>query len=243
MSCPYSHLDGAYVLGSLAPAERLEFEAHLPGCAECSRGVRELAGLPGLLAQVDLADLEVPVPQEPLPTTLLPALVHEVRGEQRRRSVLTAAVAAAVAAVAVGALAVGGAFDRSDVVTATSPTPSVSRSTPAGAAMRPVGPGPVRAAVALTGVAWGTRVDLTCTYADATATPRGEGEGGYVGEDAAAYALVVRTRSGEVEQVATWKSLPGRTMRLQGATAVGRADITTVEVRTGDGRVVLTLPV
>ena len=243
MSCQYSHLDGPYVLGSLAPAERLEFEAHLPGCADCSRGVRELAGLPGLLAQVDLADLEVPAPAEPLPPTLLPALVHEVRGEQRRRSVLTAAVAAAVAAVAVGALAVGGAFDRAGVSAAASPTPTVSRTAPAGSAMRPVGPGPVRAAVALTGVAWGTRLDLTCTYAAMTGAPGGDGAGGYVGEDAAAYALVVRTRSGGVEQVATWKALPGRTMRLQGATAVGRADITTVEVRTAEGRVLLVLPV
>ena len=65
MTCQFAHLDGAYVLGSLAPAERLEFEAHLPGCAECSRGVRELAGLPGLLAQVDVADLEVPHPRRP----------------------------------------------------------------------------------------------------------------------------------------------------------------------------------
>ena len=46
-----------------------------------------------------------------------------------------------------------------------------------------------------------------------------------------------------MEQVATWKALPGRTMRLTGATATGRTDITTVEVRTADGRVVLTLPV
>ena len=66
---------------------------------------------------------------------------------------------------------------------------------------------------------------------------------GYQGEAASAYALVVRTRAGGVEQVATWKALPGRTMRLTGATATGRTDITTVEVRTADGRVVLTLAV
>ena len=53
----------------------------------------------------------------------------------------------------------------------------------------------------------------------------------------------MHTREGAVEQVATWKGLPGRTMRLTGATATGRTDITTVEVRTSDGRVVLTLPV
>jgi hypothetical protein len=238
MSCQLAHLDGAYVLGSLAPAERLEFEAHLPGCAECSRGVRELAGLPGLLAQVDVADLEVPTPDAPLPQTLLPALVREVRGEQRRRSVLTAAVAAAVAAVVVSALAIGGAFDRSTAPSSAA-TPTASRSVaPVGQAMLPVGAGPGQAAVALTGVAWGTRVDLTCSYAS-----DGSGEDHYDGETTTAYALVVHTRGGGTEQVATWKALPGRTMRLTGATATGRTDITTVEVLTSDGRVVLTLPV
>ena len=239
MSCQYAHLDGAYVLGSLAPAERLEFEAHLPGCAECSRGVRELAGLPGLLAQVDVADLEVPTPDAPLPQTLLPALVREVRGEQRRRSLLTAAVAAAVAAVFVSALAIGGVFDESTPTATSAATPTASRPVaPVGEAMQPVGAGPVKAAVALTGVAWGTKLDLTCSYADV-----GSGDGEYEEGAAPAYALVVHTREGRTEQVATWKGLPGRTMRLTGATATGRTDITTVEVRTADGRVVLTLPV
>jgi hypothetical protein len=241
MTCQFAHLDGAYVLGSLAPAERLEFEAHLPGCAECSRGVRELAGLPGLLAQVDVADLEVPTPDAPLPQTLLPALVREVRGEQRRRSVLTAAVAAAVAAVFVSALAIGGAFDRSTPTTTTAATPTASRSVaPVGQAMQPVGvTGPAKVAVALTGVAWGTKVDLTCSY------PKGSGEDGkWSGPGASsAYALVVHTREGREEQVATWKALPGKTMRLTGATATGRTDITTVEVRTAEGKVVFTLPV
>ncbi len=49
--------------------------------------------------------------------------------------------------------------------------------------------------------------------------------------------------AGREEQVATWKGLPGKTMRLTGATATGRTDITTVEVRTADGKVLFTLPV
>ncbi len=240
MTCEFAHLDGAYVLGSLAPTERLDFEAHLPGCAECGRGVRELAGLPGLLAQVDAADLEARTPDAPLPSTLLPALVREVRGEQRRRSVLTAALAAAVAALFVGALAFGGVFDRSSTpASAASPAPSATRSASPAQAMVPVGVVPVTAAVALTGVAWGTKLDLTCSYP----TGGGDGDGAaYGGPVPSAYALVVHTREGGIEQVATWKGLPGRTMRLTGATATGRADITSVEVRASDGRVMLTLP-
>ena len=241
MTCQFAHLDGAYVLGSLAPTERLDFEAHLPGCAECSRGVRELAGLPGLLAQVDAADLEARTPDVPLPSTLLPALVREVRGEQRRRSVLTAALAAAVVALFVGALAVGGVFDRSSApASAASPAPSATRTAAPAQAMVPVGVVPVTAAVALTGVAWGTKLDLTCSYPKGDGD--GDGDGAYAGPIPSSYALVVHTRAGGVEQVATWKGLPGRTMRLTGATATGRTDITSVEVRASDGRVMLTLP-
>jgi len=81
----------------------------------------------------------------------------------------------------------------------------------------------------------GTKLDLTCSY------PKGDGD--YTGPIPSAYALVVHTREGGWEQVATWKGLPGKTMRLTGATATGRTDITSVEVRTSDGWVVLKLPV
>ena len=62
MTCPFAHDDAAYVLGSLSPGERLDFERHLAGCAECARSVRALAGMPGLLDRVDAAVLEHPLP-------------------------------------------------------------------------------------------------------------------------------------------------------------------------------------
>ena len=34
--------------------------------------------------------------------------------------------------------------------------------------------------------------------------------------------MIVHTRDGASEQVATWRALPGRTMRLTAATASGR---------------------
>jgi hypothetical protein len=51
----------------------------------------------------------------------------------------------------------------------------------------------------------------------------------------------VRTRDGRTEQVGTWSSLEGRTMRLTAATSATVRDIASVEVRTTDGRPVLEL--
>ena len=80
----------------------------------------------------------------------------------------------------------------------------------------------------MTSVAWGTRLELTCSY--------GVGRRGVRAcRRSATYAMFVRTREGRVEQVATWRSLPGRTMQLAAATAAARDDIASVEVRTPTG--------
>jgi hypothetical protein len=229
-SCSYAHLDGSYVLGALSPAERQEYERHLDDCPACARAVQELAGLPGLLGKTDLAALESPEAEVPLPDTLLPTLVHEVRRQQRRRLLATGAVAAAAAAVlTVGSLTVlGGAGDPAPQAV---PAPSVSAA-PSGEEMVPVGYGRMAANVALASVPWGTRLDLACSYA-----PAGPGDDGA----AASYALFVQTRDGRSEQVATWRALPGRTMTLTAATSATRDQIRSVEVRTADGQPVLKL--
>jgi hypothetical protein len=235
MSCQFAHLDGSYVLGALSPAERQEFEQHLSGCAECAQSVRELAGLPGLLSRVDRDVLESPPAVTPVPDSLLPALVDRVRRARRRRTFVTAGLAAGAAAiVAVGSLGVTGAFD-SDQTSGTTPSssPSATPTSPAGQAMTPVGSVPVRASVAFETVAWGTRLDLTCTYVT---------DGGvYQPAPSAAYVLVVHTRDGRTEKVGTWRALPGTTMRLSAATASSRQDISSVEVWTEKGRPVLKL--
>lgn len=233
MSCEFAHLDGSYVLGALSPTERLEFERHLAGCEDCSRAVRELAGLPGLLAHVDLADIEE-ASSTPVPATLLPSLVREVRSTQRRRSVVVASIAAAAAAVAVGGLAVAtGLPERGEAIAG--PTPTATTSASPGRAMEPVAATPIRADVALVPVAWGTRLDMTCSY--------GDGGDDYPDSPGSAYALVIQTRDGRTEQVATWKGLPGRTMRVSAATATDWDDIQRLELRTANGVVVLQLDV
>ena len=232
MSCGFEHDDGSYVLGALSPADRRAFEAHLSGCDQCQRSVRELAGLPGLLARVDAGVLESPAADEPVPAGVLPALLHDVRRDRRRRTRLTVGAAAAAAVVvATATFTLAGLNDSGDGPSANPPaTSSSATGTATGQAMEPVGdPVGVRAMLDLAPVAWGTKLDLVCSYAgEAYAAPE-------------AYSLVVHTRDGHSEQVATWKSLPGKTMRLAAATATSRSDITSVEMRTADGDPVLEL--
>ena len=231
--CPLSHSDGAYVLGALSPAERHEFEQHLAGCKECSRSVRELAGIPGLLSRIDPSVLEDPAEAPPVPDTLLPALLSQVRRARRRRTYVVGGLAAAavLALVAVPLGVPGVLSDRNAPVAA---PPSASASAPAVLAMSPVGGAPVQASLALEPVLWGTRLDLTCTYQP--------GADQYSGlPHKATYVLVVRTRDGRSEQVGTWQAIDGRTMRLSAATAARRAQIASVEVQTTHGRAVLRL--
>lgn len=232
-SCPFAHLDAAYVLGALSAEERLEFERHLPGCRTCSRAVQELAGMPGLLAQVSSDVLESERVDPPVPDTLLPALVQEVRRTQHRRR-WTVALAAAAAVVAI----VGGTVALVAVTGDDSPPPAVAPTlAPTLAPAREMGQvdqTDVWGTIALTPVGWGTRLDLVCSY---------QAPSGDYGQDYGppVYTLVVHTSDGGTEQVASWKGLPGEPVHITGATALTEDEITSVEVRTADGRPVLEL--
>jgi hypothetical protein len=225
--CELAHLDGVYVLGALPPEERLEFERHLRGCPVCARAVQQLAGLPGLLSQVSAEVLQSAPADEPVPGTLLPALVREVRRGRRRRRWVTGLAAAAAVAV-VGAVSVG-VVTMNDGDGAPTAVPTAS---PSAREMTPVGAHGVTGWLALTSVAWGTRLDLTCSY-----EPPPEGYYHHAGPPT--YELVVHTRGGATEEVASWHGVPGRTMTITGATAASVDDIVSVEVRSAGGRPVL----
>ena len=214
----FAHDDAAYVLGALSPAQRRDFEAHLDTCESCSRSVRELAGLPGLLAglgpEAFVDESDVP----PVPDTLLPRLLGEVRRRRRRRLLLT--VGAAAASVLLVASLVGALVLRHDTAPPAA-APAVQ--------MTQVGQDRLTASVSLERAAWGTRMHLRCTYAEGW------------GEPTSSYALVVRTVDGRAQQVATWRALAGKETALDAATDADVADIQRVDVVvTGSGHRVLT---
>ena len=240
MSCGFALDDGAYVVGALSAADRQAFERHLPRCADCARAVGELAGLPGLLGRFDAGIVEEAEVDDPVPATLLPALVREVRRSRRHRTRATVGMAAA-AAVAVVAATVGltvtlagrddtaaraGAGESSSPA---APAPTGPRPRP----MQPVGDVPVRATVVLEQVAWGTRLELTCTYDPQSVE--------YELPRAVDYTLYVRTEDGGAERVGSWRSVAGRPVQFAGGTSAGAGELASVEVRTTDGRVVLRL--
>lgn len=85
---------------------------------------------------------------------------------------------------------------------------------------------PLQAAVSLTPESWGTEVAMTCTYA-----------GEYGGRRA--YALYVVDAAGHRQLVSRWQAGPGDTARTTGATDLAPAEIARVELRAGDGRLLL----
>lgn len=230
MSCPYELDDAAYLLGALPPGQRLAYEAHLTGCPACAAAVRDLSGLPGLLARVP--EPEAP-PGEDLPD-LLPGLLARIATERRGRRRANTVLAAAAASVALLAgLLMGGVFR---------PEP-----TPAGSpvALRPVaaaaGAG-IEVQARLADRAWGTSIELRCSYPGASGGSGSVPPTGAAGANRYAvggYVLVATNRLGQTQQVAAWSAVPGRVSTVAAASSWHPADLAALDVRTAAGSPVL----
>ncbi|MFI9814158.1 anti-sigma factor family protein [Saccharothrix variisporea] len=207
---PYRDWGAAYVLGSLSPAERREFEVHLAGCPDCAANLASLAGLPGILSVVPRERAAALLEPEPEggPSVLAGLLAAE-RSRRRRARVLTAA------AVLVAAL-MGAA-----VVFLLRPAPPTTTPGPPQVAMRQTVPSPVTAAVRLVDEPWGTRIEVRCSY------DRPVGKSAPTVE----YGLNVVDGRGRAVQVATWTAGPGSTTRPVATTKLVRSDVTAVEIR------------
>jgi hypothetical protein len=216
------------VLGALSSTERHEFEAHLEVCGRCRAAVADLGGMPallGLLSAEDVRGLDhAPSDPPPLRPEVLASVLDGIRRRRRRSRWLTsAAVGTAAALLAVGlVVAIRPGIVGLQNGTATPPVAQLE--------MSRVAPTQFSATVALSSFAWGTRIDMACTY------------GEWSGPDPAPsnLGMVVVGRDGRRTQVATWLGLSGATALPSGNTTMPKDDIASVQVVSVDsGKILL----
>jgi anti-sigma factor RsiW len=208
---PFAYSDAAYVLGALDDADRRAYEVHLETCADCRRSVEELRSTAAMLAVLPRSgDADEPVP-EPVPDTLLPGLLRRAEKERRRRRTLTGVIGA-VAAACLVALAV-----------VLWPGHSSTPQSPAPIAFSALQPNPLTVSARLTPRAWGTQIDLHCTY------PAGD-------DHNFAYDLVVIDKSNHAHMAGDWSLVPGKAgINFTSGTSVPRDQITRMQIRTPTG--------
>ncbi len=248
----FADWDAAYLLGALSSSERAEFEQHRKRCGECEAAVMELAGLPGMLSRVESAAAHEFLAQataEPADDRLLsparaldavpdlpPDLVERVSAAARerpvhwdgppaerrwRRRLLTGLVAAVVV------IGVGLSVPWLRPTAPTPPTAAVQLASPAAPQLT--------AQVQLYSEPWGTRIDMTCSYADEDS----DGD-----SHSWMYGLYVVDRQGNAQRVSSWTTAAGSTVHTTSATAVPAVDIADVQLRSeSTGTILLTAPV
>jgi Putative zinc-finger len=202
---------GAYLIGSLEPAERAVVDQHLAECADCRSELAELSPLPVLLGRINPAEArnQLLTPSPGLLSRALDAVDdHEdIQRPRLRRWKLVASAAAAVA-----------------ILAATLP-----QLIPTAAAGTPLA---VMAGVSAAGMGsmeqrtWGTAVQLQLT-----GLPPASG-----------YRAYATARDGHTEVAANWGATPGGRVTISGATAIPRNQLAFIQIRTIDGRPLLTLP-
>ena len=221
---PYREWDAAYLLGSLSPDERREYEAHLSTCARCSAEVASLAGLSGILAVVPRdkafelvaeSSSESSESSEPPAPDLLPRLAagaEKLRRRARRRTIALVAAAAAIAAAAVWVI------------------PDLGDDEPVAAGrdvtMVRVGPArPLRASAHLVSEPWGTQIEASCSYDLVQPSPGASPQRQFE------YAMYVTGRTGAPVKVATWMAIPGATATAYATVTMPMDQIAKVDIR------------
>lgn len=222
---PYAAWDAAYVLGALPVQQRHAYEEHLAECADCRAAVGDLAGMPGLLAQLPAAEANAlggdgtsgPGSGVAVPASLMGMSLPRVRS----RWWITAAV--------IIALLVGGAAGyglRSATEPARTPPASISQAADRRVAFTAVNGVPLIAVADLVPGSGATTVKLECQYS---------GSSGYGGIPR--YALWAVDSSGRRLRGDTWRALPGALISSSSRFAVPRSRIVQlaiVDVDSGD---------
>jgi hypothetical protein len=164
-------------------------------------------------------------PDPPLRPEVLQSVLGKVSWRRRRsRWVTSAAVGLAAALLAVGIVLVARpeafGLQRGTQQEQTAQMLEMSK----------VAPTPINASIALSSYAWGTRIDMACTYGDwsqKNAPPQNLG-------------MVVVGRDGSRTEIATWLGLSGATALPSGNTTMPIDEIAAVQmVSSPDGKVLL----
>lgn len=218
----YATWDAAYVLGSLSPADRREFEAHLSVCPSCTQAVAELSGVPALLSKLDsetVAAMNDQTAEPPMAADLLPSLLFAARRRRRRSRLVTWSASAAAAAVLAIGVFVG--------VANHSPTSVPPQASVSALPMAQVGTKALASTVSLSSQNWGTVIDLRCVCLAPV----------YAHHDK--LAMVVVNRDGTHTQLATWVADPGHTASPAGSISTPVNQIASVQVVSADNGTVL----
>ena len=219
----YATWDAAYVLGSLSPADRREFEAHLSGCPLCTQAVAELSGMPALLSKLDTDTVAAISDQHAEPPAmapnLLPSLLFAVRRRRHRSRLMTWSASAAAAALLAIGLFVG--------VANHSPTSAPPQASVSALPMAQIGTKELASTVSLSSQNWGTVIDLRCVCLAPV----------YAHHDK--LAMVVVNRDGTHTQLATWVADPGHTATPAGSISTPVDQIAAVQVVSADNGHVL----
>jgi hypothetical protein len=222
----FADWDAAYVLGALSPADRRAFETHVEQCDLCRAAIADMAPTIGLLSRVASERAQSMLAPAPAAATAMAegpdAASRErvidagVRRSRRGRGWWIGRLTAAAAVIVAVVVIVTGAI--------LPPAPAQV------VALEPIADVPVTATVELTGVAWGTRIDMVCRYGETD----GQGDEGWP------YALVVTAVDGTTSEVSSWQALPGATARVSAGTALDPDEIASVEIRSvSSGKVLL----
>lgn len=218
---PYHEWNAAYVLGSLPPSERREYEQHLTECAGCARSVSSLAGMAGILASVPSDSAFALLTAEPreAPAGMLPKLLRTAARRRHRARIGVAAFAVAAAATVL-VLAIP--------LLVTGEEPAVEPP-PARIALSQLVPSPITAELALIPQSWGTRIDGVCRYAQ---PPDGKGQSWD-------YAMFVTTKDGTTTEIASWTASPGSELSFTAMTRLTAGQIGSIDIRLVDNGLVL----
>jgi anti-sigma factor RsiW len=216
----YATWDAAYVLGSLSPADRREYETHLSVCPLCNQAVSELSGMPALLSKLDGGTVAAMGADDlTAAPNLLPSLLSEVHRRRRRVRMVTWTSGAAAAVLLAVGLFVSVAWQH--------PTSSPPQASLSALQMVQIGTHALASTVSISSQHWGTYIDLNCVCLAPVTAHHDK------------LAMVVVSRDGAHTQLATWVADPGHTANPAGSISTPVEQIAAVQIVSADSGQVL----